>query len=122
MEEKEFICIVCPKGCKITVAMEGEHVTEVKDSSCPRGEKYATDEATDPQRLVFSTVRLEGGPTRMLPVRTRESVPRGKVTAVMQELAAVVVDAPVVMGEVILDDVCGTGTDVVASWSVEKRK
>ncbi|MDP7079619.1 MAG: DUF1667 domain-containing protein [Candidatus Undinarchaeales archaeon] len=121
MEEKEFICIVCPKGCNITVAMEGEHVTEVKDSSCPRGEKYATDEATDPKRLVFSTVQLEGGPTRMLPVRTRESVPRGKVTAIMQKLAAIVVDAPVTMGDIILDDVCGTGTDVVASWSVEKR-
>ena len=31
-------CIRCPKGCQVTVALEGGRVTAVTGNGCPRGD------------------------------------------------------------------------------------
>ena len=48
MERKELICIGCPMGCPVTVEMNGENVVSVTGNTCPRGERYARKEVTDP--------------------------------------------------------------------------
>ena len=52
MEKRDLTCIGCPLGCQITVTMENGEVTDVKGNTCPRGDKYAREEVTNPTRVV----------------------------------------------------------------------
>ena len=51
----ELICIVCPKGCHLTVDESNGYA--VSGHSCPRGEAYGKAELISPTRTVTSTVR-----------------------------------------------------------------
>ena len=74
VETKQLNCINCPLGCLLTVTLEDGKITSVTGNTCPRGEKYAHQELTDPQRMLTSTVRIEGGELPLLPVVVRPVV------------------------------------------------
>lgn len=118
MERKELICIGCPMGCPVTVEMNGETVVSVTGNTCPRGERYARKEVTDPTRIVTSTVKVRGGAELLVPVKTKEDIPKGKIFACMKALTGVEVSAPIGIGDVIISDVVGTGVDIVATKEV----
>jgi len=112
---KEIICIVCPNGCRMTVDDAG-HVT---GNTCVRGERYAVKESTHPTRVLTTTVRLEGATLVRLPVKTREDIPKEKLFCAMRALNGVTVKAPVRRGDVVLENVAGTGVDVIACRDAE---
>lgn len=121
MEEKNLICINCPMGCMLTVAMEGEEILSVKGNTCKRGDTYARKELTNPTRIVTSTVKVSGGNENMVSVKTKEDIPRGKVLECVRELKNIVVAAPVSIGDTILKDAAGTGVNIVATKNVSAR-
>jgi len=112
--KREMICIVCPKGCRLTVEAVGETV-QVSGNTCPRGKEYGTRELTDPRRVVTSTVELLGGPFRRLPVKTDGAIPKKLIFACMEEINKVSVSVPVRAGDVLIENVLGTGVNVVAA-------
>jgi CxxC motif-containing protein len=57
VETKQLNCINCPLGCLLTVTLEDGKITKVTGNTCPRGEKYAHQELTDPQRMLTSNCR-----------------------------------------------------------------
>ena len=112
-------CIRCPKGCQVTVALEGGRVTAVTGNGCPRGDAYARKEVTDPTRVVTTVVPVSGSDVaRMVSVKTAGDVPKAKVLDVVRALSDVSMAAPVHIGDVVLADVCGTGVDVIATKDV----
>lgn len=120
-EEKSvtLTCIRCPKGCQVTVTLEGGQVTAVTGNGCPRGDAYARKEVTDPTRVVTTVVPVSGSAVaRMVSVKTAGDVPKAKVLDVVRALSGVSMAAPVHIGDVVLADVCGTGVDVVATKDV----
>lgn len=114
---KNFVCIQCPKGCSLVVDTEKGTVT---GNTCPRGKTYGLNEATHPIRTVTSTIAVRDGRIRRCSVKTKNPVPKEKMFDVMSEIDAVVVEAPVHIGDIIIHDVCGTGVDVVSTKDVEK--
>ncbi|MEZ5380236.1 MAG: DUF1667 domain-containing protein [Microthrixaceae bacterium] len=111
-----YLCIGCPLGCRLELEETDDHqVVEVRGFSCKKGERFAVQEHTDPRRMVTTTVAAEGGLYPRLPVRTVEPVPKHLVGAVCEALREVTVACPVGMGDVVLHDALGTGTNVVAS-------
>ncbi len=104
--ERELTCIVCPRGCQMKVAFEGETVLSVEGNACPRGKTYAVAECTDPQRTVTSTVRCEDG--SVLPVKTEKTISKADMKECMRRINTAVARLPVSIGDVILDGVCGT--------------
>ena len=53
MEKRELVCVSCPMGCAITVELDDNgQVTSVTGNTCPRGDKYARQECTHPERMV----------------------------------------------------------------------
>ena len=68
-----IICIVCPKGCRLTV---DENTLAVTGNGCPRGAEYGKNELTHPVRVVTSTVRVEGADICRCPVKTAGSAGR----------------------------------------------
>ena len=109
----KMICINCPRGCEMDVTVDGANVS-VTGNSCPKGEEYAKAEVTNPPRMVTGLVKVAGA-RRPLPVKTRRAIPKGKIAEVTNLLANTTVLPPKRIGDVILEDVCGTGVDVVAT-------
>lgn len=115
MEKRELICIGCPLGCMLTVEMEGVTVTNVTGNTCPRGKAYAEKEVTNPTRIVTSSVRVCGGDRVSVSCKTKSDIPKGKIFDVARALKDVEVKAPVNIGDVLLEDVAGTGVEIVAT-------
>lgn len=120
MEVKNLTCINCPMGCALTVRMDGDVIASVSGNTCSRGDAYARKEVTDPTRIVTSTVRVTGGQSDMVSVKTREDIPKGKIFECIKELKNVKVQAPVRIGDVIVSDIAGTGIDIVATKNVAR--
>lgn len=114
-ETRELTCIQCPLGCAVTVTLENGIVTDVKGNTCKRGETYAKKEVTSPTRTVTSTVRVLGGKGPVVAVKTKTDIPKDKIFACMEEIDRAVIQAPVAIGDVVIENVCGTGVSVVAT-------
>ena len=117
---KEMTCIVCPMGCPLKVTMNGDEIVDVTGNTCPRGKKYAITEVTAPRRVLTSTVKVEGGHLPLCPVRTRGDIPKGLRFDAMKEVNALVIKAPVAIGDVLIPDICGTGVPLVACRNIHK--
>lgn len=120
MEVKNLTCINCPMGCALTIEMNGEEVISVTGNTCNRGDVYARKELTDPTRIVTSTVKVVGGKSDMVSVKTREDIPKGKIFECVKELKDVQIQAPVHIGDIVVANVAGTGIDVVATRNIAK--
>lgn len=116
---RELICIVCPKGCRLQV--DEEHGCAVTGNSCPRGAEYGRNELLHPTRVLTSTVRVQGGLHRRLPVKTTAPIPKELIFEAMDTLNEVRLTAPVHLGQVVIHDLLGTGVDVVATRGMKKE-
>ena len=115
MEVRELTCVACPMGCQLTASIDNGVVVSVTGNTCPRGEKYAQTECTHPVRPLTTTVKVNGGKHPVVPVKSAAPVPKEKMFECMDVLNNTTVDAPVKIGDVIVDDICGTGIQIVAT-------
>ena len=115
---KNMICIVCPKGCHLSVDDSDKSNLRVSGNACPRGKEYAIEELTAPKRMVTSTVVISGALHDRLPVKTAAPIPKGLIFEAVRALDGVRVSAPVKVGDVIVENVCGTGVDIIAARSM----
>lgn len=118
MEKRELTCIGCPMGCLVTVEMNGGQITNVTGNTCKIGDTYARKEVTNPTRIVTSTVAIEGGTGPRLPVKTASDIPKSMIFTVMDEINRARARAPVKIGDVVVDNVAGTGVNVVATGAM----
>lgn len=114
--EKELICITCPKGCHLKVDVEANKVT---GNACPRGAEYGINEVTNPVRVITSTVKVNNGELAVVPVKTNKPIPKGLNLKCMEEINKVSISAPVRIGDVVIENVLGTGVDVVVTRNVK---
>ena len=103
-------CVLCPKGCRVTIDAKGE----TDGNQCPKGEEYARQEVHAPARVLTTTVKRADG--SLLPVKTSKPVPRERLIKFAQSLREVVVpDTPLPCGSVLLRDPFGVGADVICA-------
>ena len=112
---KELTCIVCPRGCRLTI----DDDLNVTGNSCPRGAIYAKDELTNPKRMITSFMRVKNRENCVVSVKTSTSIPKGMIFQVMEEINKVGVDAPTKIGDVAIKDVLGTGADIIITKNVK---
>ena len=113
---KEFICIVCPRGCRINVDDQGV----ISGNTCPRGKQYVENELTCPMRMLTSTVRLESEKISRLPVISTSELPKDMIAKAIRELDNVSIKAPVALRQVVVKDILGTGVDIIATRAIER--
>lgn len=115
--KQTITCINCPIGCRMTVETDGNKVLKVDGASCKRGEEYARQEAVSPKRMVTAVVNV---PNCELPlsVKTQEPIPKDKIFACMKAIESTDLKAPIKMGDVICQNVCDTGVDVVSTRDI----
>ena len=111
MTERNLTCIVCPLGCDLKVQLDENKVISVSGNTCPRGEKYAQSECTNPQRTVTTTIKCDNG--AVLPVKTNRTIPKEKMAECMKIINSTITPLPITIGDVIIEDVFGS--NVVAT-------
>ena len=99
---QEVTCIICPKSCKINV-IKSDGNTTVSGHECPRGKKYGINEVFDPRRIFTSTVILNNGPIRMLPVRTDLPIKKKDWMKAKDLIKGIIVDSPAQFEQVIVN-------------------
>lgn len=127
-EKRELICISCPIGCRLEAVRKDDGSLEVTGNQCPKGEDYAGEEVNAPKRIVTTTVAIAAPNSRgsegeaagkRVPVRTDTPLPVEHIAPLLTELYGMKLPAPVRRGDVVIENVAGTGVKVVASLSVE---
>ena len=113
--KRKFTCIICPRGCTVDLTREKGQFT-VSGNACPRGEKYAIDECTNPLRTVTSVVRVKNLPDTMVSVKTQAPIAKNKIFEAMAQIREAEVTAPVKIGDVIISDLFGT--NVIATQNI----
>ena len=113
----EITCINCPVGCRLTVELEEGKVVSVTGNTCPRGAVYAKQECVAPLRMVTAVVRVEGS---FMPqsVKTKSPIPKKDIDNCMREIESLKLTAPIQIGQVVIENVCGSGVPVIATKSV----
>lgn len=116
MEKRDLICVSCPIGCAITVELDDNgQVLTVTGNTCKRGDSYARQECTHPERMLTSTVKVEKGRMPVVPVKSSKPIPKELLFDCMTEINKVVVTAPVKIGDVVLENILNTGANIVAT-------
>ena len=104
---REFTCIICPRGCTLTASGESNSM-KVTGNACPRGAQYAIQECTNPLRTVTAVLRVANRCDTMVSVKTEQPVPKAGMFEVMTRLHTVQVNAPIHIGDVLLENACGS--------------
>lgn len=114
MREKNLTCIICPRGCALTVRVNGDEIS-VSGNFCPRGKAYAVDEMTDPKRTVTSTVRTSDG--GVVAVKTDKPISKDAIRDCMRLINSLCARLPVKIGDVLCED--AFGARIVATQNKE---
>ena len=114
--KKELICIICPRGCTLTVDTDLTPVS-VSGNACKRGEQYGRDEVLNPTRTVTSIVRVSNREDTMVSVKTSCAIPKDKIMDVMAAIRSAKACAPVRIGDVIIHDLFGA--NIVATKDID---
>ena len=112
--KKEMICISCPMGCHLTVEGEDGNYT-VTGNTCKRGDAYARTEITNPVRSLATTVKVNGGVYNVVPCKSAGALPKDKIMECMDCINNAEVNAPVSLGDILVENILGTGIDIVAT-------
>lgn len=116
MEKRELTCVACPLGCPITVTFdENGNVSSVTGNTCKRGDAYARTEVINPTRMLTTTVKVEGGKSYVVPVKSADPIPKSMMMDCMKEINKATVKAPVNIGDVVIKNILGTGVDIIAT-------
>lgn len=126
IDKMKFNCTTCPSECLLTVEVERDadgavaEVRSVTGNRCPRGDKFAHQELTCPMRVLTTTVTVSGGDETLLPVRTAEAIPLELHTQAMALIRGLVVNAPIRMGDVVLENLLNTNINLIASMDINR--
>lgn len=113
--KRRITCIICPRGCTMTAQVEGDRIT-VTGNACPRGEKHAVVECTNPVRTLTTTVRVANREDTMVSVKSAAPIAKEKIMEAMERIRSATAAAPIAIGDVIVPDVFGT--EIVATREI----
>ena len=117
--KRDMICIVCPNGCEMTVEVQDGKV-DVQGALCKRGRQYAEQEMINPMRTISTSILVKDGEFPLASVRLSKPVPKSLIFDIMKQVEGVRIEAPVHIGQVVLQHVCGSDSDVIVTKNVER--
>jgi CxxC motif-containing protein len=99
------------------VTLEGKEIVNIEGFTCPRGKQYAIDECTHPMRTVTSTARTSNG--GVVAVKTDRTIPKELMFDCMKEINKTVASLPVRVGDILIENILGTGANVVITANID---
>ena len=119
--KKEMICIGCPLGCPLIVNYTQKKVQSISGNRCKLGLEYAEKESFNPERTLTTTVKIKNGQLPLVSVRTSKPIPKKQIFDVMNLLAKVEIEAPITIGETIMQNLFDTNASIVATKNILKK-
>ena len=120
--EREFVCIICPNGCRIKVEYEGTNIKNIKGDECPKGKDYVKNEITNPLRVFTGSVLVENGDFSLVSLKTYLPIPKKYLKKVGEITRHLKVEAPIEIGQVVAFNLLNEKIDLVATRKIEKKK
>lgn len=117
--EKTLICVVCPRGCTLTVK-DDDSSLNVSGNFCIRGKQYAHDELINPKRKVATTMAIKSSKFARLPVTTSQPIAKNLVFKVIEICRTMSINTPVRCGDILVENVLGTNVNIIASRSINE--
>lgn len=115
---KHLVCAICPKGCFLQFDPKTK---TAEGNNCRRGEIFLKQEMSNPQRVVTTTIKIEGGTKERISVKTSSPINKNLVFDCINEIKKIKLKAPIKLGDTIIENILKTGVDIVATSEVEKR-
>jgi CxxC motif-containing protein len=119
--KKEFICIVCPNSCRIAVEYDGQEIKHIEGAQCKKGEEFIRNEIKNPLRTFTGSVKCKNGDYQLVSVKTNKPIPKKYIKQVAQKTHELVVEAPVEIGQVIVNNIISYDVNLVATRMVRKK-
>ena len=119
--KKKLICISCPQGCTLTVDYTQKTVQNISGNRCNLGLEYATKEISNPERTLTTTVRIKNGHLPLVSVKTSTPIPKKLIFEAMTLLAKVEIEAPIRIGDKIIQNLFESNTSIVATKNILKK-
>ncbi len=118
----EITCISCPMGCDVELEIDDNDQIEcMEGATCKAGEKYVRNEYYNPTRTLPTTARVKNGVLPLVPVKSKDPLPKGLLEKAMIEIAKVEIEAPVKLGDVVVENILDTGVNIVATREMPKK-
>ena len=117
---RNFVCIVCPRGCNISVKLKDGEITSVSGEGCKRGEAYVRNEIISPVRMLTTTAPVEGG--GVVPVRTDKEIPKGLIFEAVKAISAAWVPREAKRGYTVIEDLLSTGARVYTVSDADREE
>lgn len=117
---KEYTCIVCPQGCDIEIEFDEQTgiINELSGAKCPKGKNYVEEEIIYPKRTLQSSVRVINGSLPLVSVKTSDRFPKEKIMMIMKVINELEVNAPIEIGDVLVNNVCNLNVDIIATKNI----
>lgn len=122
MMEREFVCIICPNGCRIKVEYKGTNIKNIKGDECPKGKDYVKNEIANPLRVFTGSVLVENGDFSLVGVKTPVPIPKKYLKKIGEITRRIKVEAPVTIGQVVAFNLLNGNVDLIATRKIEKKK
>ena len=119
---REFICIVCPNSCRISVEYEGTKIKDIKGEKCSKGKDYVKNEITNPLRVFTGSILVEDGDFPLVSVKTTTPIPKKYLKKVGEVSHRIKVKAPIKIGQVVASNLLGKKIDLIATREIKIKK
>ncbi len=120
--EREFVCIICPNGCRIKVEYEEINIKNIKGDECFKGKEYVKNEITNPLRVFTGSILVENGDFSLVSVKTHVPIPKKYLKKIGEITRQLKVEAPIKASQIIVSNLLNENIDLIATRKIEKKK
>jgi len=113
--KKEFICIICPRGCRITVDEQGH----ISGNQCPRGKTYVETELRAPTRILTTTIKTRFSNQPRVSCKTDKPIPKEKIFDCMSQINKLTIEQSMTIGDIVIENILNTGANLVLTKSCQ---
>lgn len=108
---KEYICIVCPKGCLLQV----DKNNKVTGYKCLKGLDYVNNELLNPKRILTTTIKTNNDDIPRLPVKTNNPIDKDLIFDVKKIINETTINKSYKTGDIIISNILNLNVDIIAT-------
>lgn len=121
--QHKISCGTCPRACSLLVIVDDERkILSVTGNRCRRGVSYVRGLQEGIDGVFHASVRVRGGMEEKCPVVTTRPLDKNLFMRAQVLLRRFTLTAPVSEGDLVMEDLLGTGISVIAAKNVGKQQ
>jgi CxxC motif-containing protein len=107
-------------GCKFVVGLKNGNCIIEDGKKCKKGREFIINEALNPKRMLTSSIYVKNGIWPLVSVKSSKPIPKEKLNLILKEIKKKKINAPVSIGDIIINNSANTDINIIATKSVKK--